>query len=72
MKVLKAIAKKLLLNLYEALYLAFNLRNKWPFCDVFFSQNCQKIRNIIFDRRPEEHHQSILLFLLMSVAAVKL
>lgn len=72
MKVLKAIAKKLLLNLHEALYLAYNLKNGWPYEDTFFAESSIEIRDIIFHRRPEEGYPSILIFLLLQTAAIKM
>lgn len=37
MKVLRAIAKKLLVNVHEALYLAYNVQGGWPYQDTFFA-----------------------------------
>ena len=72
MKVLKAIAKKLLLNVHEALYLAHSLSLGWSHQDAFFAENCGEIRDIIFHRRPEEGYHSILIFLLLQTAAIKM
>ena len=72
MKVLKAIAKKLLLNVHEALYLAKNLTGEWFYQDNFFRESSSKIRDIVFHRRPEEGYNSILIFLLLQTAAIKM
>lgn len=37
MKVLKAIAKKLLVNVHEALYLAHAVNYDWPYQNSFFA-----------------------------------
>ena len=47
MKVLKAIAKKLLLNVHEALYLAHSLSLGWSHQHAFFAENCGEIRDIM-------------------------
>ena len=72
MKVLKAIAKKLLLNLHETLYLAYSLRNGWAYQDPFFQESSLEIRDIIFHRRPEEEYPSILIYLLLQTASIKM
>lgn len=72
MKVLKAIAKKLLVNVHEALYLAYVVKDSWPYEHSFFAENSTEIRDIIFHRRAEDGYSSILMFLLLQTAAIKM
>ena len=71
MRVLKAISKKLLINVNEGLHLAHVLQADWPHQDPFFFEHSQEVRDVIFYRRPEEGYSPILVYLILQTAAIK-